>query len=62
MLQVLVNVFLKKFSNYRKRYLAMQKEKYRKNGQVSKYLKQWILRCPLKKEEKEKKKKIAHTL
>jgi hypothetical protein len=57
MLQVLVNVL--KFSNCRKRYVAMQKEKYRKNGQVSKYLKQWVLRYPLK---KEKRKEIDHTL
>jgi hypothetical protein len=44
-----------------------KKEKYRKNGQVSKYLKQWVLRCPLKeknkkKERKEKRKEISHTL
>jgi hypothetical protein len=31
-----------------------KKEKYRKNGQVSKYLKQWVLRCPLKEKKKEK--------
>jgi hypothetical protein len=35
----------------------MQKEKYRKNGQVSKYLKQWVLRCSLKKEKEVKKEK-----
>jgi hypothetical protein len=43
-----------KFSNYRKRYVAMQKKKYIKNGQVSMYLKQWVLKYPLKKEEREK--------
>jgi hypothetical protein len=32
-----------------------KKEKYRKNGQVSKYLKQWVLRCPLKEKKRKKK-------
>jgi hypothetical protein len=35
-----------------------KKEKYRKNGQVSKYLKEWVLRCLKKKKEIRRKKKI----
>jgi hypothetical protein len=35
-----------------------KKERIRKNGQVFELLKQWVLRCPLKKREKMN--KIAH--
>jgi hypothetical protein len=41
---------------YRKSHVAMKKEKEKsigKNGQVSKILKQWVLRCPPKKREKD---------
>jgi hypothetical protein len=52
MLQVLVNVFLEIFQLQKVMCGYAKKEKYRKNGQVSKYLKQWVLRCPLKKERR----------
>jgi hypothetical protein len=50
MLQVLVNVFLEIFQLQKE--ICGYAKKYRKNGKVSKYLKQWVLRCLLKKEKK----------
>jgi hypothetical protein len=51
------------------RHVAMQKlfmkkdeerKNIRKNGQCSKYLKQWVLRCPSKKRREKEMNKIAH--
>jgi hypothetical protein len=57
MLQVLINVFLEIFQLQKELCGYAEKEKYRKNGQVSKYIKQWVLRCPLKKERRRKEKR-----
>jgi hypothetical protein len=49
-----------RYAKKRKKIHAERHE--RKNGQVSKRIKQWVLRCPpKKKKEKKKKIKIAHT-
>jgi hypothetical protein len=53
-----------KFSNCRKRHMAMQKKSIEKKDKCPRNLKQWVLRClPYeKKREKKEKEKIAHVL
>jgi hypothetical protein len=62
MLQVLVNISLEKFQLQKKRHglcksygkkKKKEKIKYEKMDKCPRYIKQWVLRCPLEKKKDE---------